>query len=446
MPVLDLRAILPTGFSWRELWLPEQINGLSLPSAVAGGHPLTLTNASKKTTADGVHGDGSANSNINCGAIHNAEAKWWFSFRFKLDSTFVGGLGDMFLFGKRLSDNDWIFLYLVNGDGALHFRYQFGGATAFNIQSAESSWTAGTSYHVLASISSVNAVRMRINNGVAITNADVNPAPNGGDVIIGHRVTATAGGIKGVITDFYMGTDDLTAEEELDLYQGVPPADATEVYLCDTGRGSTVDNRGSSGAGANGTLGPACTWAFGSCQRPVLSSDTITTIDQATATGVIMKEPLSLIVAMKMKENLNGLTLADGRRFVQFFIDGTNFVQLLYDRVATRIDWDVRTSAGYLPTYYTGFPAIDDYVIMVGTLSSGGISRLYFNGSLTNSAVGLAPLSAAGSTANLLSGTAGGCSSNKILFCGLANGAFNPAEAKMVSRRINAALKLGLVI
>ncbi len=442
MPVLDLRAILPTGFSWRELWLPEQINGLSLPSAVAGGHPLTLTNASKKTTADGVHGDGSANSNINCGAIHNAEAKWWFSFRFKLDSTFVGGRGDMYLFGKHLSDYDWIFLYLVDGDGALHFRYQFGGATAFNIKSAESSWTAGTSYHVLASISSVNAVRMRINNGVAITNADVNPAPNGGDVIIGHRVTATAGGIKGVITDFYMGTDDLTAAEETDLYNGIPPADATEIYLCDEGRGGTVYDR--SVSGHNGTLRSACRWAFGSCQRPVLSLNGVSGYGQSS-NGVDISGALTMVWVGKMKATYASSPL--DRYLMELFIDNNNNFNLYYNLLTHDIEVQKTTGGGNAISNYSYHPAIDDYAVIIGTNDVAGVVNLHINGqfrktsTLVNAMPGLAAIvyiGAEDSPANY--------DVSKPLLVGLINGALNATHVKELSRHLNDALNLGLVI
>ncbi len=79
-------SLAPFPVTYRELILPGRINAnTTIPSSVFGGHVITLSGAKKGTTTDGVHGDGSANSYINCGAIHNAGAKFACKFRIKLE-------------------------------------------------------------------------------------------------------------------------------------------------------------------------------------------------------------------------------------------------------------------------------------------------------------------------------------------------------------------------
>ena len=54
-----------------------------------------------------LHFTGSATSNVNMGAIHNAAGKLWVSLRFKLDSNFASGSpADMYIFGKQLDGSN----------------------------------------------------------------------------------------------------------------------------------------------------------------------------------------------------------------------------------------------------------------------------------------------------------------------------------------------------
>ena len=114
MPVDISRAPFP--ITYRELWLPRGINGLTgpLPSSRYNGHEVTFTSARKGTTADGVHFNEAITSNINCGVIHNAAAKFWVSLRFKLDQDWTTGGGDLHLFGKYLDVDNFVGIFLLS--------------------------------------------------------------------------------------------------------------------------------------------------------------------------------------------------------------------------------------------------------------------------------------------------------------------------------------------
>jgi len=204
--------------------------------------------------------DGSAPSNINCGAIYNASAKLWVSFWFKLDEDWAaGGASVMPIWGKVLDGNDRMALFFHNGTGRLTFDKYVGGVPAFEIGSAETSWTAGQWYHVLVSISDVNAVRLIIDGGTPRTHADVSAAPNGGDFVFGDNDDPGAGvGVEGVIADFVCGTDDLTPAEEAALYNGIAPGDETDRWPIDEGEGTQISSYGS--AYNNGVAGAGCSW------------------------------------------------------------------------------------------------------------------------------------------------------------------------------------------
>ncbi len=209
-------------------------------------------------TGNVLHFDGTANSNINTGAVYNAATQLWISLRFKLDTPFASGFGhDMCLFGKQLGGNDFIDLILTDLDGRLVFRKYDGGPT-FGVTSTQTSWAANTWYHVLFSISSVNAVRLRIDNGTAITNANTSAVCNGGNFVIGNRTLASTNGFTGTIFNVTVGTDDLTLAEENALYTGTAPPDATDYWTIDEGAGNSITSYGSS---ANtGTKGADATW------------------------------------------------------------------------------------------------------------------------------------------------------------------------------------------
>ncbi len=205
------------------------------------------------------HFTGSATSNMNPGALHDASAKLWLSFWFKLDSDHAAGSPEQTIQGKRIGGSDFLTVTLRSDTGKLRFLKLDGGGTTFAIATVQSSWNAGQWYHVIASISSANGARLIVDNGTAVTNADTSAAPNGGDYIMGNQTDGGTSGYVGIYANIAVGTDDLTTDEEEGLFNGIIPADANNIWLMDEGTGETiVIDTGTDGN--DGTLDSAVTW------------------------------------------------------------------------------------------------------------------------------------------------------------------------------------------
>lgn len=227
--------------------------------SVAGITPTAgeKTVTTRAATSNVLHFDGTANSNVDCGAIYSAVPKLWVSYWFKLDNNWIAGMGVKYLGGKCPAGTDeWLFA-LTNG-GQLTFYYTKGGVNKFSISSVQTSWVAGTWYHAICSISSVNGARLRINGGVAVTDADTTVLFAGGNLVLGDYVVGGALGFTGELANVTMGTDDLTPAEETALYAGTIPSDATDIWRVNEGTGNTVYSTGT--AGNNGTKGAAALW------------------------------------------------------------------------------------------------------------------------------------------------------------------------------------------
>jgi len=210
-----------------------------------------------------------ANSGINCGNIGNG-AKFWLSLWFKEDVTFPG-TAIHYIWAKRQGANDYIYLELSHVDNKLHWIHMAGGVQQFDISVASPSvsgdWEGGVWYHAFASLGQAvgggaasNGARLRVNNGVAATDANVAALNNTGDFTIGNRVLGGfAGGPNGYIANVVWGNDDVTAAEELALYQNVLPGDEQGAWYIDEGRGTDIIDYGA--GGNDGTAGAACTWS-----------------------------------------------------------------------------------------------------------------------------------------------------------------------------------------
>jgi len=211
-----------------------------------------------------LHFAADANSYVDCGISYNGSTKLWSSCWFKLDSVFsAASPNPAYLWGKRISGNDQCILFLNAADGKLTFSKQTGGLCDFSITSAQTSWAADTWYHVVFSISSANAVRMRINSGTAVTDPDVSAMTNGGNFVIGSRHIAVGESpahirFTGEIANWVTATDDLTVGEENLLYYNTFPGDATDLWYLDEGTGTTIISYGYTPT--NGTAGTANTW------------------------------------------------------------------------------------------------------------------------------------------------------------------------------------------
>jgi hypothetical protein len=436
---MDIKGLLPPGYSWREAWDFTDVSGVIVPSHVRGGHPLTLANgAAKRTTCDGVHFTGAATSYINCGAIHNAATKLWVSFRFKLDSSFTAGSANQFLFGKFIDDNSKLQLWFYGAEGPLYFQMYSGGVLKFSVFSSSASWVANTWYHVLFSISSVAGVRFRINAGAAVTHADTTAVPNGGDFVMGNLFAGYGSGFKGIITDFFCGTDDLTLTEEADLYKGIPPADAVHIYTMDEGRGATVYDRGS--APANGTLGSACKWVFGKTDLACLSPDGIDASADSAAAVVNMAAPFSVVWAGKIKSTY---AVASLHSQLQFWIGASDWIDLVWSN--SILTWSVRVAGVATAINWSHVGVIDNYEIIIASLDAAGITKLFSNGALGGSNTGgVSPVGLA--TALICRNSVAQYDVSKPSLVGLINGALTDADVMMLSRRIDKRFKLGLGI
>lgn len=211
----------------------------------------------------GAQFDGTTGCDIDAGAIHDAAAKLWVSFWFKLDSDFDSSATDnQTLFGKSINATNGMTVFLGQSSGKLHFSKASGGVEDFDVSSSETSWTAGRWYHVIASISSAAGVRLIVDNGTAVTDADVSAAPNGGNFFIGNMDFKSSGnGLDGTIRNFVVGTDDLSTAEETSLYEGIAPSDKVNHWELHEGSGSTAYDDGS--GSNNGTLDSAVSWLNG---------------------------------------------------------------------------------------------------------------------------------------------------------------------------------------
>jgi len=441
--MLDI-AHAPFPVSYRDLWLPGAINAAALPSSGPGNHPLTLTGAGLRTTAQGVHFNGAVTSNINCGAIHNAQAKLNLSFRFKLDAPFVAGVAaDQYLWGKYIGVNDYIAIWLENADGALYFRHRSGGVDLFTLISAEVAWKANTWYHVYAATGQAagggaptDGARLRINNGAALTDADATALPNGGDFIIGDLDDPGAGtGFVGVITDFFGGITDVSAVSETALYHGCPQGAGEHNYTLDEGRGVTAYDRGA--GGNNGTLDTSATWSFDRVRQPVIGPDGLGDYAAHAANAVDITGDCTVIYVAKMKNVYAPVNLFDMAPLSIYPTAGSLVLEL----------WGIAWRFNHCGVVYPMpvNPAIDDYWIIVVSTDAVGTWRLYLNGYLVTTQVGV-PTVGLASVYLCNNGGTIRPDASKLLLLGIASGAFTAKQALTYSRWIRDMMNLPISI
>lgn len=436
----------PFPVTYRELWLPGHIRGSQLPSSARGGSALTVTGGTKRTTADGVRFVRGANSHIDLGAIHNSAARLWISLRIKPAETLTPSLAaNRVIWMKRMDGSNFLQLYWEAGNGTLRLLKYDAGAQTFNISAGGTTWNAGTWYHLLFSISNVNGVRLRVDNGTPATNADLSAAPASGNIIIGDQTAGGGMGISGIITDIVIGADDLTIDEEADLYKGVPPLDAVNLYTCDEGRGTTINDRGS--GGNNGVLGSAATWAFGSCRRPVLSLDGLN--DRATS-GLAPIQNLAggqtVVWVARAKSTYSGISRTINSWQIGD-IGGGDFLELTHSTGVLRAIIVTGGATGSKSISLNHSITIDEYLILIETyLGSTGDFRLYSRGYLVGSATqtGMRPLATQVWLGMDPSGTQFDVS--KTLMFGVIDGVLPPRQVKDYSRWLNDTLGLGVTI
>ncbi len=214
-----------------------------------------------------LHFDTTADSDINCGAIHQTDGTFWFSTWFKLDDIFDDTApGVMNLLGNREDGSNKIELLLNNADGTITWRHNESGPSVFSINTGgtQTSWKAGTKYHVIASLSAVEGIRLvwaeAGRNHTVVTDADTTAISVMANLFIGSLNGLGTHAFGKVMYDVSMGTDDLTVAEERGLLAGIIPADATQLYRLNEGHGTTAIDLKS---GDDGIIGSANTWETG---------------------------------------------------------------------------------------------------------------------------------------------------------------------------------------
>lgn len=443
--------LAPFPVTYRELWLPSGINeNASLPTSIEGGHGLAFTGARRGTTCDGVHGISGVNtSNINLGAIHNNENILYIKIRFKLDQPFsIASATDQYLFGKYDGPNDYLIGWLEADDGMFHMAHAEGGAVEA-IVSAEDSWDTGW-HTILVSLHNVNGQRLIVDGGAVVTQVgNTTPITLTADFcLLARDDGVSTEGLLGVEVDVVMGIAALTTVQEDNLYAGILIAAATEEYLLDEGRGVTAYNRGSSGAGANGTLDTSCTWKFGQVQQPVISSDGLNGYARATNTDI--SGNFTIVWCGKVKVAYRDTLGGGGGALAMMPViinPATDYVQFAHNDGAGVVRFRAQgNGTGERNIEHSIEPNIDDYWILIGVLTLAGAMSFFVNGSLVGREAGVGAMSAAGATLDLGGEGVSYNDPSKPLFFALIDGAFTQKQARVYSRYMKNVFNLPITI
>ncbi len=215
--------------------------------------------------------DGSSNSSIDCGAIHDAVDKLWISFWFKLDTAFSSAsAATQELFAKYVDGTNYVYCYLDNNDGKLYLAHG-EGAGPETISSAETSFAADIWHHIIVSMSTAAGQRMIVNGGTAVTEAGNQTAISlVASIVFGTAVVDSVGYFVGEMRDVAIGIDDLSGAEEAALLKGIVPVDATQFYPLNEGTGTVALDYGS--GGNNGTIDSANSWLGTGAQSSIIMS------------------------------------------------------------------------------------------------------------------------------------------------------------------------------
>lgn len=254
--------LIVTGPTWTTTSPVETAVSIIATGVSSGEHTVkaeTRTQSDKWATGDVAHLDGLMTSAIDFGAIHDNVTSLWLSVWCKFDDDFYAGVGggDQYLFHMTGGGADYMSLKFETTNGNLYWREELGG-TIFNFAAPKNSWDAGEWYHILASTSNLTGGVQRLIIDDAIT-ARTDPfatTPVATSFELGHTGTNT--GFKGQVSNFIVGIDDLSPDEEIDLYAGTAPGDERNYWYIDEGTGLTVVDYGTDSN--DGTGGATTTW------------------------------------------------------------------------------------------------------------------------------------------------------------------------------------------
>lgn len=426
----------PFPVTYRQLWSPSAINANALLSnSVQGGQPLTLTGARGATSTEGVSGIVSVNSVINCGALYDNIGTLWVNLWFRLLRD--PAAGGAVLWGKNAAGTLG-FCSIQNATGNLFFRNDVGGVLALTINNP--GWILGAWYNVHCSYSAANGKRLLLNNGSLQVNASVSATPNGGNLFLFDYDAGGGNGNMCDIADVSIGTADLTAAEETALYRGIIPANAVNFWPLDEGRGVTAYDRGS--GGNNATLGSAITWKYGQVRQPLLSLDGINDRGQSSA-GVRIDGPHTWVLVVKSKSTYNALAASHYLTDMDGAAAKTVFY---YDSAADAIKFRAY-GTGAIEISYATKPAINDYLILIGTVDSSDIPRFYVNATLVGAGASCGVRTNAGRTLYLGSSNVPSLwDGSKPLFLAQIDGALSAAQVTTYSRYLRDMLNLPISI
>lgn len=443
----------PFPITYRQLWLPKGIiNNTIMPSSVYNN---PFTGGRKATTSDGVNGNGVATSNIitPAGAEVNAQAKFWIFIRFRFNAAFAAAGGNQYIATKRLNANDYIDIYFSNADGKLHFVQGDGaGGIQFELTSTTIAWNGGQWYGALCSLSNTAGGTQRMLIDSVAEDPDVQAAlatPNGGDLCVLSSFDGGANGFKGTIESVVVGTDDLTANEEADLFRGMHPTDAVYDYPYDEGRGVTADDRGT--AGNDGVLDSGVKWKWGTVKEVCLS---LRKAVASSLSGQPISGDITVIWVGKLKatyhQNFGNHVLW------QLFVNDNNYMDLIFVNIDYYLRLHYRVNGVSNPAPYLNAPAqnIGDYAIFICPISATNLSMtLSQNGSVIGSRDVAAPqpdIVSGVSSHNLGRAWEGGWvyydyTSSPMLF-GVAEGCFSEKQILTYSRWLKNVFNLPLTI
>jgi len=370
------------GHEVREGWLAKDINGTTWPSAVPNGQKATLTNCvagtGKATTTDGVHFIPGVNtSNMTFTDPYDAVNDWWASMWIKLDADFSSASStNQNLLGKKDGANDYLTVYLSASDGKLYMSHNEASDLEF-VRSTQVAWVGGQWYHILASCSTTNGKRLRIDGGTADAEAaQQNAISLTANMSIGALDDGTdTEGFAGVIRDVIMDNVALSAANEALLAKGINVTTPLNIFLCDEGRGVTITDRG---AGADdATLDSSCYWDWGSGVRQSCFSKDGVNDYAVSAAGVDISGATTLVWVGRMKST--HVTLAASTTFVELYIDANSSLRFFVD-TASNLSYYAEGSNAPKTLTIASTHSIGDLMILTGTVNAAGAAAFYRNG------------------------------------------------------------------
>jgi len=324
------------------------------------------------------------------------------------------------------------------------------GGVDETVSTTKVSWAADTEWQVAFTLATAIAgtisVRLYINGVAENTNdqCDTVLTIPAGDTTYGYDGTTC---LTGKITRGPMvwSTAIVSEANLLLVYKGIPFA--TNLVLqhqLDEGRGLAVDDK-ATGAACDGVISGTNTaniWDYD--VRQVCMGLDGRTGYAVSAAGVDISGDVTSVWAGKVKSTYD--TLATRNYLMTFHISVNDRFILYYYNVSNEILFTATGAGTAKEAAWSVKPAIDDYLIIIATISVTGAVQLFINGSLIDSDTALPAISNAAATAYLGRDTTLYYDVSKPIFVPLIDGAFNGKQVLQYSRDLDNWLGTGLTI